>query len=217
MAAVHEALFEILNSLSVEKGAKLPSNMGGKPYITAVDLNLEIKRKFVEHGLILVPNERETHKELVVNQGSGKITVTLSIEGTYEIIAKEDGSSVTISGSGDGLAMGSAVASNIASTNALKNALLRTFLVTEQSAEDRAKGGLTEDPTPTPTPTPAPDAAPTIFSVRGEISTLLKTSDSNKIREEGSKFFRGKPAEKNWPDSLEALVQWRDALKEKSK
>lgn len=140
---VYTALFTILKAMSVDKGGVLPSNMGGKPYITAVDLNAEAKRQFVDNDLILIPNERETHKEIISVSGGG-FKITLSIEGTYTIYSTKDGSSVTISGVGDGVAAGTAVAANIASTNALKNALLRTFLVTEQSVEDAAKNGTPE-------------------------------------------------------------------------
>lgn len=135
---VHEALSAILESLSVEKGGQLPANMGGKPYITATDLNLEAKRKFVEHGLVLLPSEKIVRYEPI---NGTRLSVLIAIEGTYTLIAKEDGSTVSFGGVGDGLANGSAVASNIASTNALKNALLRLFLVTEQSVEDAAKNG----------------------------------------------------------------------------
>lgn len=136
---VHEAIASILESLSVAKGGVLPGNMGGKPYITAVDASAEVKRKFVENNLIFLPNEAIfQHKEII---NKDRINVLISITGTYTIISTRDGSSVTVSGTGDGLAGGTAVASNIASTNALKNALLRTFLITEQSVEDSAKNG----------------------------------------------------------------------------
>ena len=151
---VYKAIAKILGELSVAKGATLPANMGGKPYITAVDLNSEIKRKFVENNLIHLPREREVSKEIIIGNG-GRVTVALSVEGEYTIISTEDGSTATISGAGDGLANGSAVASNIASTNALKNALLRTFLVTEQSAEDAAKNGVDEAAAPAAAQTPA--------------------------------------------------------------
>lgn len=142
VGAVYGAVAAILSSLSVEKNGDLPSNMGGKPYITAVDLALEVKRQFVANNLIIVPNERVIKHENLV---SNRTTVSIVIEGTYEIVSTVDGSSVTISGVGDGLAIGTAVASNIASTNALKNALLRFLLVTEQSTEDAAKQGTPEE------------------------------------------------------------------------
>ena len=151
---VHTALGAILNDLSVEKNGKLPSNMGGKPYISAVDLSLEIKRKFVEHNLILLPTEHVVNHNSVTD-ATKRITFYISINGEYTILSTTDGSSVTIGGVGDGVAMGSAVAANIASTNALKNALLRTFLVTEQSVEDEAKNGPKQDASEMP---PAPVA-----------------------------------------------------------
>jgi hypothetical protein len=136
---VHEAIAAILESLSVAKGGTLPGNMGGKPYITAVDAAAEVKRKFVENDLIFLPNESIFKHESIINKD--RINVLISITGEYTFISTRDGSSVKVSGTGDGLAGGTAVASNIASTNALKNALLRTFLITEQSVEDAAKGG----------------------------------------------------------------------------
>lgn len=137
---VYASIATILKSLSVEKGGTLPSNMGGKSYITAVDLANEVKRQFVANNLILLPRETMTKHEVHVDQ-SGRKTIFTAIEGEYTIVHTEDGSSVTIGGAGDGLATGTAVSSNIASTNALKNAMLRFLLVTEQSVEDAAKNG----------------------------------------------------------------------------
>lgn len=145
---VYTALGKILKDMSVEKGGQLPSNMGGKPYITAVDLSSEAKRQFVSNDLILLPSERIVKHEIV--QSGNRNAVVIGIEGSYTIASTKDGSSVTVGGAGDGLAIGTAVASNIASTNALKNALLRTFLVTEQSVEDQAKAGIGDAPAEAP-------------------------------------------------------------------
>lgn len=137
--AVYTGIAAVLSALSVEKNGTLPSNMGGRGYITASDLNSEIKRQFVTNNLILLPSEREISHEVI--QFKERLNVAVSIEGTYTIVSTVDGSQAVVQGVGDGLASGTAVASNIGSTNALKNALLRTFLVTEQSVEDQAKNG----------------------------------------------------------------------------
>lgn len=140
---VYTALAAILKSLSVGKNGVLPGNMGGKPYITAVDAAAETKRQFVENNLIFLPEEEVIKHETIIHKD--RLNVTIVIKGTYTIISTVDGSQVVVSGTGDGLATGTAVASNIGSTNALKNALLRTFLITEQSVEDASKNG-TEAP-----------------------------------------------------------------------
>lgn len=137
---VYEGVANILKHLSVEKGGVLPGNMGGKAYITAQDAAAEVKRQFVENNLIFLPHESLTKHEVVIFKD--RLNIATVIEGEYTIVSTEDGSSVTVSGVGDGLATGTAVSSNIASTNALKNALLRTFLITEQSVEDAAKNGV---------------------------------------------------------------------------
>lgn len=162
VAHVYTALAKILKHLSVEKNGTLPGNMGGKAYITAVDISAEVKRQFVENDLIFLPDEKVIEHETI--QFKDRLNVTIVVKGTYTIASIVDGSSVTVSGTGDGLATGTAVASNIASTNALKNALLRTFLITEQSVEDQSKNG-TPDQSPaearvaaartTPQPQPA--------------------------------------------------------------
>lgn len=144
---VYTALAEILKALSVQKNGTLPGNMGGKPYITAVDAAAETKRQFVQNNLIFLPAEEVFKHETIVHKD--RINVAIVITGTYTIISTVDGSSVVVSGTGDGLAGGTAVASNIASTNALKNALLRTFLITEQSVEDASKNGTDPEPTAT--------------------------------------------------------------------
>lgn len=139
---VHTAVAAILSNMSVAKGGVLPGNMGGKPYITAVDTASEVKKQFVENNLIFLPKERIFQHKEVINKD--RINVLIAITGEYTFISTVDGSSLTVSGTGDGLAGGTAVASNIASTNAMKNALLRTFLITEQSVEDEAKNGPAE-------------------------------------------------------------------------
>ena len=144
---VHTALAEILKHLSVEKNGQLPGNMGGKAYITAVDISAEVKRQFVANNLIFLPDEEVIKHETVMHKD--RINTAIVIRGTYTILSTKDGSSVTVSGTGDGLATGTAVASNIGSTNALKNALLRTFLITEQSVEDASKQGDTAAPSAT--------------------------------------------------------------------
>lgn len=140
---VYTGLAEILKHLSVEKTGTLPGNMGGKPYITAVDAAAEVKRQFVENNLVFVPNEEVVKHENIVTADRA-VKISIVIRGEYTIVSTVDGSSVTVSGVGDGLANGTAVASNIGSTNALKNALLRTFLITEQSVEDAGKDGPAE-------------------------------------------------------------------------
>jgi len=139
---VYEGVANTLKHLSVEKNGTLPGNMGGKPYITAHDIAAEVKRKFVENNLIFLPRETVVKHENI--QANNRLQVSIVVTGEYTIVSTEDGSELTVSGTGDGLATGTAVASNIASTNALKNALLRTFLITEQSVEEAAKNGVGE-------------------------------------------------------------------------
>lgn len=207
---VHTAVATILESLSVAKGGTLPGNMGGKPYITAVDAAAEVKRKFVENNLIFLP--RETifqHKEII---NKDRINVLISITGEYTFVSTVDGSSVSVSGTGDGLAGGTAVASNIASTNALKNALLRTFLITEQSVEDAAKNG-TDDPAPKrerPTPPAAAQAratndAPSQAQVREWIGTDQARKDQANAAYEKIKLEQKLTGTKLW-DAVKAEV-----------
>lgn len=195
---VYQALAQILKSLSVEKNGVLPGTMGGKPYITAVDASAEVKRQFVANNLVFVPSERVVRHESIVHKD--RLNLVVVVEGNYEIISTVDGSIVSISGVGDGLALSTAVASNIASTNALKNALLRTFLITEQSVEDEGKNGATEAPastavkkaTATPTGSYTTKESPTKKAIREEfvdkgivdrdtVNRLVKT-----VRESGA-------------------------------
>lgn len=141
--AVYKGMYEVLKALEVEKNGTLPSNMSGKAYMTAVDINNEVKRLFVANNLIHLPIEKQIAKEVILN--ANRLQVTLSIEGTYTIVSLVDGSTAVIGGIGDGIASGSAVAASIASTFALKNALQRTFLITEQSVEDAGKTGPADE------------------------------------------------------------------------
>lgn len=205
--AVYASIAKILGEMSVAKGGVLPGNMGGKPYITAVDLNEEVKRKFVENGLIIVPNEKVIKHENIVSQ---RTTISIVIEGTYEIISIEDGSSVTISGVGDGLAIGTAVASNIASTNALKNALLRFLLVTEQSVEDAAKDGVPDEPAAKTEKA----SKETVDSLTAEIGSIIRDEnnsfDGAKVNDLGDKLTGSTPKKREW--TLTDLKKIRNEL-----
>lgn len=145
---VYIGMAGILKELGVEKNGVLPQNMGGKPYIAAVDVAREVKSLLVANELIVLPSERFTKHEVI--EVNNRLTVAVGVEGVYTFVSLVDGSEATVSGVGDGLANGNAVASNIASTNAMKNALLRTFMITEQSVEDQAKSGADDSPANTP-------------------------------------------------------------------
>lgn len=206
---VYTALGKILKDMSVEKGGQLPSNMGGKPYITAVDLSSEAKRQFVSNDLILLPSERIIKHEIV--QSGNRNAVVIGVEGTYTIASTKDGSSVTVGGAGDGLAIGTAVASNIASTNALKNALLRTFLVTEQSVEDQAKAGIGDALTEAPKPV---GQQKSIASMTEEIKAIINDPNSGytakDINDLGAKKSNG---DAKWKTQAKWLSAVLDAVK----
>lgn len=203
---VYTALGKILKDMSVEKGGQLPSNMGGKPYITAVDLSSEAKRQFVSNDLILLPSERIIKHEIV--QSGNRNAVVIGIEGTYTIASTKDGSSVTVGGAGDGLAIGTAVASNIASTNALKNALLRTFLVTEQSVEDQAKAGIGDVPAEAPRSVGQQKSLKTLTDevkeIIGNPESGYEATDINAL---GTKISNGDPKWKLNIKHLEATIK----------
>lgn len=141
---IYKAIHNILSALNVAKTGTLPGNMGGKEYMTAEAVANEAKKLFVENDLILVSNEDVTQID-TPDFGDKKTRVFLTIKGTYEAIHIEDGSSITFSGTGQGLATGTAIAANIASTFALKNALQRQFMVSEDSVD---KAGHTEAAVP---------------------------------------------------------------------
>lgn len=208
--SVYGAIANVLKALSVEKGGTLPGNMGGKNYITASDLSAEVKRLFVEHGLILAPNEEVINQEIINN--NNRLTIAITVKGTYQIIALVDGSHVTIGGVGDGLAIGTSVSSNIASTNALKNALLRFLLVTEQSVEDAAKNGIPD----VPEQKTAPSKTPVIDDIRAQIFEIINSDknsfDGGKVNELGDKIT-GEHRD-TWGGGVTALKKVLRALEE---
>jgi hypothetical protein len=132
-------MLEILKVFSVDKDGQLPSNMGGKEYVSAPALFKNAKAEFTKRDLIVYPNERYI-EYATVPRGDRAPTIVVAVEGTYQIVSTVDGSSRVISGTGDGMGQGNSVASNIASTNALKNAMLRVFLGAESGLEADAKG-----------------------------------------------------------------------------
>lgn len=127
------ALGKILKDIGVEKKGILPSNMGGSPYIRANDLFSAVRDANNEQGLILLPSETVTNHRHEAGQ------THVVIRGEYTFYSTKDGSSVTISGTGDGLARNTAIASNVASTNAEKNALMRLILTGESGTDEQAK------------------------------------------------------------------------------
>lgn len=141
---VYAAIHKVLKALQVDKSGMLPGNMGGKAYMTAEDISNEVKRLFVANNLILQSNE-EVVTDSVADLGDKKMRFQTTIKGTYTAIHIEDGSTMSFSGTGQGLATGTAVAANIASTFSLKNALLRTFLISESGVE---QDGQTEQAAP---------------------------------------------------------------------
>ena len=138
--AIYGAMGAVLEALKVDKNGQLPSQLGGKTYITASDVAAAVKNLFVDNHIIILPEERVVRYDALVDSHE-KVRFIIAVEGTYTLVSSVDGSQAVIGGAGDGTALGASVASNIASTNALKNALLRTFLITEQSVEDEAKQG----------------------------------------------------------------------------
>lgn len=145
VAKVYEALHQVVSELDVEKDSVLPSNMSGAAYRTTEAITAEVRTLFEKNNLILIPSEK------VVDTGHIEFNKRLNyytvIEGKYEIVSLEDGSSVTISGTGRGQSVGTAVDANIASTFAFKNALQRLFLIADRNEEDRAHRDGTPGPT----------------------------------------------------------------------
>lgn len=131
---VHTALAAIVKSLTVEKTGKLPTNLGGKAYAPAPAVAQAVKEMFAANDLLLLTNETVVSNENLVVKD--RLSIHIVVTGTYTIVSLVDGSQVTVSGTGDGLATATAVAANVASTNSQKNALLRTLLISEQSVED---------------------------------------------------------------------------------
>lgn len=131
---VYTSIHKVLKTLQVDKNGVLPGNLGGKNYATAESISNEVKKLFVANDLIPEYNE-EIVTESVADLGDKKMRFQTTIKGTFKAIHIEDGSSITFSGHGHGLATGTAMAANIASTFAMKNALQRQFLISEDSVE----------------------------------------------------------------------------------
>lgn len=131
---VHTALAKVVKSIAVEKSGTLPGNLGGKKYAPAPAVAQAVKELFAANDLLLLTNEKVVSNENLVVKD--RLSIHVVVTGTYTIVSLVDGTTVEVSGTGDGLATATAVAANIASTNSQKNALLRTLLISEQSVED---------------------------------------------------------------------------------
>lgn len=170
---VHKGLAAILKHLQVDKSGQLPSNMGGKAYVPAPAISNEVKKQLVANDLFMASNEELIKHEAVAADGRSYKIFT-AIKGTYTFTSTQDGSQVTISGIGDGLASNTAVSANISSTNALKNALLRTFLISEESVEKQSmqdQGGVANDATPRAVKAAASKARPATKSSKDSFSS----------------------------------------------
>ena len=141
---VYAAIHKVLKALQVDKNGELPTNLGGKAYATSEAVSNGVKKLFVANNLILEANETVAHID-TPDFGDKKSRFLITITGTYRAIHIEDGSSISFSGTGMGLATGTAIAANIGSTFALKNALMRQFLISEDSVE---RDGNTEQAAP---------------------------------------------------------------------
>lgn len=223
---VYKSMLNILKKLSVQKNGTLPSNMSGKPYITAADVSKETKALFVEEELVILPQESIIEHQ-IIPRGDRAPNIAISIEGTYTIVSVRDGSQAVIRGAGDGLAAGTAVASNIASTNALKNGLLRTFLITEQSVEDAAKEGVKDsDESNTAasravntakgsTPkAPATENTGALDEARANVKAAWKQihGDDDDFQQAGYMKLGEKKFEKNWSSRLGDLKALAKAI-----
>jgi len=207
---VYGAFAEVLKSMQVDAAGQLPSNMGGKKYITAKDIADEVKKKFVEVGLIMIPNETVVSDEILTG-ADGRRTSFLIIEGKYRIIHIEDGSEVTISGTGGGMATGTAVAPNIASTFALKNALQRAFLISETAVEEAA---LKAPDAPAATPPEKRAEATAVAKVTAEVAPLKKEiaaklgiKSAAGIIAKGNEYFHTEDSA-SWKDDAVRLGAW---------
>lgn len=208
MAQIHE----LISTISREAGALAPERKDGVPFpFRGIDGTVaHLASHLQEHGVIVVPEVLE-HK--VSSAPSGTKVVTTSEILTKFTFYAPDGSSVSAVTAG--LANDYADRSTAqAQSVAFRVALLQTFTLPTQTLEPEQTGVERESVPTTAAPQSDPNV-PTIFSVRGEISTLLNASDSGKIREAGAAFFKGKGHESDWPDSLDALMEWRDALRAK--
>ena len=131
---VYASIHAVLKALQVDKNGDLPSSMGSGKYATAEAVSNGVKKLFVANNLILEANETVAHVD-TPDFGDKKTRFAIVITGTYRAIHIEDGSFITFSGTGAGLATGTAIAANIASSFSLKNSLQRQFLISEDSVE----------------------------------------------------------------------------------
>lgn len=216
---IYAAIHAVLSALQVEKNGMLPGNMGGKAYMTAEDISNEVKRLFVTNKIAFEANEDVAHI-VTPDFDDKKMRFLVTITGKYRAIHIEDGSSITFSGTGQGLATGTAVAANIASTFALKNALQRQFLISEAAVD---ADGLREQAVPKQNPAqqaaqakaaPAKAAAPkgadeANKAAGAEIAKRIQsgTYDKDHVNDLLNKLIEetGKPKAENMAELLKRL------------
>ncbi len=228
---IYAAYHKILEELQVDKTSDLPTNMGGKKAFAADQVAADVKSLLVENNLIFRVLSEDVVSNEVIPVGN-RLNIVITVQGTYELIHIEDGSSITIGGVGQGVAIGSSVAASIAGTFALKSGLLHSFLITEESVEreglaptqpkesaalkkaqsdkDGSSGlvGTMGDGKISTSPTLS------INKIKAKIATHFESP--LKIRESGAEYFKNYDG--GWAKASQdvaALSKWSDSLEKK--
>ncbi len=203
-------IYELISTISKEAGALAPESKGGVPFaFRGIDGTVaHLAPLLQKYGVVTVPvvHERTT----TMSPSGNKVVTTTDLLASYRFYAP-DGTFIeaTTAGLANDYADRSAAQ---AQSVAFRVALLQTFFLPTHTKEPEQTG--VEPEAPKKESAKASSPVPTVNSLRGEVSAYLGTSDFSKIAAEGKKFFKGHAHEADWADSVEALQEWVDNLKE---
>jgi hypothetical protein len=208
MALIHEKIIALLESASAV--AKDQRNVEQNFNYRGIDAVVNaVSPLFKEHGVAVLPTKILEHDIQRFENKTGKLVTDTKLTIEYTWIAEDGSTFVTeVAGYGRDYAdKGTAKAASVA----FRTLLLQSLALPTDDKDPDAESIEVERAVPVGNAPAAP--AETISAVKGEIAKLLGTTDVKVIREKGSEFFKGHANEKNWPDTLSALQEWRDSLK----
>lgn len=204
-----------------------PPNKGSFAFIKAADILDKIHALLVAEEVVVRPTIKITN--YIVNRDSGRAYTNVTVEAEYEFIAAEDGSTFTVTSSGEGSDIGSDTATRKAATMAMKIAHLHAFTIpnTDQLADDEgyepeAKAAAGGKPAPkavaaaakATTPSAGADAkADSLVKLRAKVKVAAAPLDlsATEINERGAEFGN------DWFNDPDALVKLEAKLNAEAK
>lgn len=206
---------------AIPRNGKGPAQKGGFSYVKAEDILDKVHSLLVQEEVIVVPTIEYTKHD--VQYVNNRAMITATIKATYNYIAVEDGSSITVVSVGEGSDIGSDTATRKAATQALKISHLHTFTIPNSEFDDEgyepvAKGAAANSAPSKAAQTISKAAKPAVNAdvkaaqdkIRGFIDAGVEATAVKTIGERIAKTL-GRPYDKNDGDIVDGIVKALEA------